>query len=74
MDFISFRRNKPLGNSWLRSSRFMRAFYGGLKVLSFVLLAYLPEAFFVIPVVYLTIVVNFLRALPIFSEFLKQLK
>lgn len=65
VDWISFKTDKPLGDSWLRSSRFMRAFYGTLKVLSFILLAAFPGSIFTVLIVYLTVLVNFLRAYPV---------
>lgn len=71
VDWISFKTDKPLGDSWLRSSRFMRAGYGTLKVLSFILLAAFPSSIFTIAVVYITVLVNFLRAYPVLRTFFK---
>lgn len=72
VDWLSRKSDKPLGDSWLRSSRIMRASYGTLKVLSFVLLALSPENFLVKSVVYLTVLICFLRALPVLLAVLKK--
>lgn len=73
VDFISRKQTKPLGDSWLRSSRFMRGAYGLLKLLSFSLLIVLPDyqvcgfnlAYLV---TYLTVLICFLRAVPVILE------
>lgn len=71
VDYVSMRNSKPLGNSWLRSSQFMRGLYGALKLLSFALLIILPDYQFLgfnlaTMIVYLTVFVCGLRALPVF--------
>jgi len=71
VDWISFKTDKPLGDSWLRSSRFMRAGYGTLKVLSFILLAAFPSSIYTILIVYITVFVNFLRAWPVLRSQIK---
>lgn len=70
VDYLSRKKDKPLGDSWLRSSRFMRASYGVLKLLSFMLLIISPHL--VISgvnltniTVYLTVLICFLRAWPV---------
>mgnify|MGYP001545895354 CR=1 FL=1 len=74
VDLISFKQVKPLGNSFLRSSRFMRGFYGFLKVLLFVFLVWQPALFHALPLnlteytVILTLIVSSLRALPSFLD------
>lgn len=70
VDFLTRKEDKPLGNSWLRSSRFMRAAYGTLKLLSFALLIVSPNLIFAglnitNLIVYLTVLVCFLRAYPV---------
>lgn len=67
------RNKKGLGESWLRSSRFMRAFYGVIKLLSFLLLIIQPEINLAglnisVLLTYLTVAVSALRALPAFFE------
>ncbi|MDD9898151.1 MAG: CDP-alcohol phosphatidyltransferase family protein [Candidatus Melainabacteria bacterium] len=71
VDYVSMQSTKPLGDSWLRSSQFMRGFYGALKLLSFALLIMLPDYLLMgfnlaTMVVYLTVLVCALRALPVF--------
>lgn len=65
VDWLSMKQVKPLGDSWLRSSRIMRACYGSLKLASFTLLIMLPAANLTIIIVYLTVFVCGLRAVPV---------
>lgn len=72
VDYLTRKSSKPLGESWLRSGRFMRASYGTLKLLSFALLILCP--FYEIYglniaslCTWLTVLVCFLRALPVFT-------
>jgi CDP-diacylglycerol--glycerol-3-phosphate 3-phosphatidyltransferase len=65
VDYLTRKQEKPLGKSFLRSSRFMRAFYGALKLLSFLLLIILPKHLITEIIVYLTVLVCFLRAYPV---------
>ena len=65
VDFISRKNSKPLGDSWLRSSRFMRGFYGFLKLTSFVVLILIPNSIYSFWVLVLTLVVCYLRAIPV---------
>lgn len=71
VDYLTMKQDKPLGNSWLRSSRFMRGAYGFLKAMSFCLLIIIPTFtyldFNIAHVIsYLTVLVCFLRAVPVF--------
>ncbi len=73
VDYLTRKQIKPLGNSWLRSSRFMRGAYGTLKTLSFCLLIIVPHWSFLginwtEVVVYLTVVICLLRALPVLLD------
>lgn len=73
VDYLTRKQVKPLGNSFLRSSRFMRFLYGFLKLLSFAMLIYCPILLFkgfniTLLVVYATVIVCFLRALPVYLE------
>ena len=70
VDYLTRKQDKPLGESWLRSSRFMRGAYGALKTLSFCLLIIIPSFtyshFNIAHIVsYLTIFICFLRAVPV---------
>lgn len=73
IDSLNARRLKPLGNSFLRSSRFMRFCYGALKIMCFILLAYKPIILNILGleiilshfVVYLTMSIASLRAIPV---------
>ena len=75
VDLLRLKSSKPLGNSFLRSSRFMRAFYGVLKVVIFIFLAWQPALFnLASPLnlteyfVLLTVVISSLRSLPSFQS------
>ncbi|MFM7458075.1 MAG: CDP-alcohol phosphatidyltransferase family protein [bacterium] len=84
VDSLSFKDDKPLGDSFLRGSRFMRAVSGVLKVLMFTGLAWNPlylSKFISNPVldfnivelvVYLSVLVSFLRGLPTVIDFFKS--
>jgi len=84
VDSLSFKDDKPLGDSFLRGSRFMRAVSGVLKVLMFTGLAWSPvylSKFIPNPlldfnivelIVYLTVLISFLRALPTVLDFLRK--
>jgi phosphatidylglycerophosphate synthase len=84
VDSLSFKDAKPLGDSFLRGSRFMRAVSGVLKVLMFTGLAWSPLCLskfipnplldfnIVEPIVYLSVLVSFLRALPTVLDFLRK--
>ncbi len=70
VDYLTRRDSKPLGDSFLRSSRFMRGAYGTLKLLSFALLILIPaytisEINLSLVVTYLTVFICALRALPV---------
>lgn len=70
VDFLSFKSSKPLGDSFLRSSRFMRALYGFLKVIMFIFLVWQGAFFNSLAfnvteyLVLVTVLVSSLRALP----------
>lgn len=68
VDYLSRKNTKPLGDSFLRSSRFMRAAYGVLKLLSFLLLILFPLELWTQLIVYLTVLVCFLRAIPVLQD------
>lgn len=73
VDFLSSKNQKPLGDSFLRSSRFMRFSYGFLKFASFALLILAPNLSFfdfniTLIVVYLTVFVCLLRAIPVLQS------
>lgn len=73
VDYLTRNQDKPLGDSWLRSSRFMRGAYGTLKTLSFCLLIIAPNFIYwdinwTQGIVYLTVVICFLRAWPVLSS------
>jgi chorismate mutase len=73
VDYLTRKQDKPLGNSWLRSSRFMRGAYGTLKTLSFCLLIIIPTItclnFNIAHMVsYLTVSICFLRAVPVLVQ------
>jgi len=84
IDSLSFKDDKPLGDSFLRGSRFMRAVSGVLKVLMFTGLAWSPlylskfisnpllDFNIVEPIVYLSVLVSFLRGLPTVLDFLRK--
>lgn len=84
VDSLSFKDDKPLGDSFLRGSRFMRAVSGVLKILMFIGLAWSPiylSKFIFNPVldfniveliVYLSVLVSFLRGLPTVVDFLRK--
>ncbi len=65
VDYLSSKSDKPLGDSFLRSSRFMRMLYGSLKLLSFSLLILTPTLWLAHIVTYATVLVCFLRAIPV---------
>lgn len=71
VDYLSRNEIKPLGNNFLRSSRFMRFTYGFLKLLSFSMLIYFPNLLFhglniTLLIVCLTVLICFLRAIPVY--------
>ncbi len=73
VDYLSRKDTKPLGNSFLRSSRFMRGAYGTLKLISFVLLILIPTySWFDMNIshliTYLTVLVCALRAVPVILD------
>lgn len=72
VDWISFKNTKPLGDSWLRSSRIMRFASGLAKILSFIALAVFPGLIFTKILVYLTVLINFLRGLPVLLKTLER--
>ena len=65
VDYLSFKRKEALGDSWLRSSRFMRFVMGLTKILSFIALILAPDHFLTHIFVYLAVISNILRALPV---------
>ncbi len=86
VDYLSRNSKVPLGDSFLRSSRFMRGAYGFFKLLSFSLLILCP--YYLIPassglsfidsmpvaylISYITVVLCFLRALPVLIDQFKK--
>ncbi len=73
VDYLTRNEAKPLGMSFLRSSRFMRGAYGTLKLLSFALLILIPDYLIAginlsQAISYLTVVVCALRALPVLMD------
>lgn len=68
VDILTLRSDKPLGESWLRSSRFMRFVMGLGKILSFISLIIIPEHFATMIFVYLTVVSNLLRGFPVLVD------
>lgn len=83
VDTLSFKDDKPLGKSFLRSSRFMRAVSGILKILMFTGLAWSPlyvselvakpllDFNIISIIVYLMVLTSFLRGLPTVTDSLK---
>jgi phosphatidylglycerophosphate synthase len=77
IDTLNQHNLTPLGNSFLRSSRFMRFLYGALKIVCFILLAWQPIIVSIgtfshslaYLVVYLTILIATLRSLPVIFKF-----
>jgi phosphatidylglycerophosphate synthase len=65
VDILTLRSDKPLGESWLRSSRFMRFVMGLAKILSFISLIIMPEYFMTMIFVYLAVISNLLRGFPV---------
>jgi phosphatidylglycerophosphate synthase len=65
VDILTLRSDKPLGESWLRSSRFMRFVMGLGKILSFISLIIIPDHFITMIFVYLTVISNLLRGFPV---------
>ena len=65
VDYLSFKRKEALGDSWLRSSRFMRFVMGLTKILSFIALIIAPDHLLTQIFVYLAVISNLLRALPV---------
>jgi phosphatidylglycerophosphate synthase len=70
VDYLTRKSDAPLGTSFLRSGRPMRAIYGTLKLLSFSALIIIPDlqiAGFNLShlLVYVTVLICFLRALPV---------
>ncbi len=70
VDYLTRHDDKPLGESFLRSSRFMRFLYGSLKLMSFVMLIILPHYHYsginiTYSLVLATVIVCFLRAYPV---------
>jgi len=72
VDILTLKSDKPLGESWLRSSRFMRFVMGLTKILSFISLIIFPEEIFTMIFVYLAVLSNLLRALPVIYNALKD--
>jgi CDP-diacylglycerol--glycerol-3-phosphate 3-phosphatidyltransferase len=77
VDYLSRKNTKPLGDSFLRSSRFMRGAYGTLKLLSFALLILIPSyslsgVNISLLVTYLTVFICALRALPVILSAVKS--
>ena len=76
VDYLSRKNPKPLGDSFLRSSRVMRGGYGFFKLLSFCALILMP--FYRLPffefetltniIVYITVLLCFLRAVPVLQD------
>ncbi len=83
VDTLSFKDDKPLGKSFLRSSRFMRAVSGILKILMFTGLAWSPlyvselvakpllDFNIISIIVYLMVLTSFLRGLPTVTDSFK---
>ena len=71
VDWISFKNSKPLGESWLRSSRLMRFASGLTKILSFILIPIFPDQAWLEVIVYLTVLTNLLRAIPVISSIVR---
>lgn len=78
VDYLTRHSAKPLGDSFLRSSRVMRGLYGSFKLISFsalilcpyhVLFANIPIAHII---VYITVVLCFLRGLPVVLDQFKK--
>lgn len=65
VDFLTFSSSYPLGKNFLRASRFMRFLYGSLKLISFILLIFWHQLFLTKIIIYTTVLVCFLRALPV---------
>lgn len=71
VDYLAtMQQDKPLGESFLRSSRFMRFAYGFLKLASFAFVILQPGAYYTNLVVYLTVFVCALRAYPVLKTLL----
>lgn len=65
VDILTLRSDKPLGESWLRSSRFMRFVMGLAKILSFISLIVIPNHMATMIFVYLAVISNLLRGFPV---------
>lgn len=77
VDYLSRKSKVPLGDSFLRSSRFMRGAYGAAKLLSFSLLILMPYYQFAnlrlaLIISYITVVLCFLRAVPVILDQFKK--
>lgn len=72
VDILTLRSDKPLGESWLRSSRFMRFVMGLGKILSFISLIIIPEHPVTLIFVYLTVISNLLRGFPVVVDAFKK--
>lgn len=73
VDYLTRNELKPLGNSFLRSSRFMRFSYGFFKLLSFSMLIYFPDLVvngwnITLLIVNITVLICFLRAVPVYFK------
>lgn len=72
VDYITMQTETPLGDSWLRSSRFMRFMMGLAKILSFIFLILYPSSYITFIVVCLAVLTNLLRGLPVIYDLLKR--
>lgn len=72
VDYLTLKSDKPLGESWLRSSRFMRFVMGLGKILSFISLIIIPQHPVTFIFVLLTVVSNLLRGYPVVADFIKN--
>ena len=72
VDILTLKSDKPLGESWLRSSRFMRFVMGLGKILSFIALIAIPEHPATMIFVWLTVISNLLRGYPVVHDFIKN--
>ena len=72
VDILTFRSQKPLGNSWLRSSRFMRFVMGLAKILSFISLIMIPAHWITSLFVYVAVISNLLRGYPVVKDALTK--
>ena len=72
VDFLTLRSDKPLGDSWLRSSRFMRFVMGLGKILSFISLVAIHEHPVTMVFVWMTVISNLLRGYPVVHDYIKN--